>query len=169
MLRRSSAISKTAAWSSSIRRPVKTRPVAVSGKLYVNGTSMSNVVPEEGRLSNLVFDVGHIHAVLCRLSIRIPMSLAFPVSIPLGDSVLRLVQRAISALLLPLFCSVLASWNQSGAFMHCRYCRLAVLRREIVVQRKMSLTHFQQEVGNVCWESSFFTKRDAHLRCDDNF
>ena len=62
LLRRSSAISKTAAWSSSILRPVKTRPVAVSGRLYVNGTSMSNVVPEGG-ISNLVFDVGNIHAV----------------------------------------------------------------------------------------------------------
>ena len=45
LLRRSSAISKTAAWSSSMLRPVKTSPVAVSGRLYVNGTSMSNVVP----------------------------------------------------------------------------------------------------------------------------
>ena len=34
----------------------------MSGRLYVNGTSMSNVVPEGG-ISNLVFDVGNIHAV----------------------------------------------------------------------------------------------------------
>ncbi len=46
---RSSAISKTAAWSSSIRLPVNTRPVAVVGRLYVNGTLMSNVVPERER------------------------------------------------------------------------------------------------------------------------
>ena len=55
LLRRSSAISKTAAWSSSMLRPVKTRPVAVSGRLYVNGTSMSNVVPE---MTNIEFRFG---------------------------------------------------------------------------------------------------------------
>ena len=52
-----------AAWSSSIRRPVKTRPVAVSGRLYVNGTSMSNVVPEKGGKSKLAFDVVRMYSV----------------------------------------------------------------------------------------------------------